>query len=152
MEQIIKTKQKSKSASEGWPCVSVLDSRSCSPGSNPIFLSAVQKYDDIHVLTLSTLCRGCWGFIWTHLLGRWGHLKILRNFLFPTPQRFLWYLLCFSPLHLRKDSGKFCQWFDHSIQNKHDKLRVTVFLQTEILSTQWPSLKWTFLSMVWKYS
>ena len=27
-----------------------------------------------------------------------GPLKILRNRLFPTPKRFLWYLLYFSPL------------------------------------------------------
>ena len=44
-------------------------------------------------------------------------LKIQRNSLFPSLQRFLWYLLCFGPLHTLGGSGKFC-FFDCRIKTK----------------------------------
>ena len=37
-------------------------------------------------------------------------LKILRNYLLPIPQRFLWYLylLCFGTVHILRGEGKVC--------------------------------------------
>ena len=39
--------------------------------------------------------------------GKWP-FEILRNCPLPTTQRFLWYFLCFDPLHILGGEGTFC--------------------------------------------
>ena len=63
-----------------------------------------------------------------------GSLKILRNCLFPTPQRFLWYLLCFGSLHIL--GGREKGFFYCNIENEDGVVCRGFLLQNPVLRTK----------------